>query len=225
MDFKHNTIKTHIILKNNNNEMKTWSDITLQHYYQIKELLTNEDEYTVLNILDVLYGIDSASLPISALSKYNNALDFLKDEIPVVDIKKKYNINGHTYDSNLELTKVSTAQFIDYQNYLKEKEPRYEKLISVFFIPENHQYNEGYSIKEVQDDILHMSMVDVQSIAFFIKKQFQLLLSLFQFYLTQSIQKMHLNKDQKQKLLDQLNVQDLSNLESFLTLPSTVKKP
>ena len=96
--------------------MKTWSDITLQQYYQIKELLTNEDEYTVLNILDVLYGIDSASLPISALSKYNNALDFLKDEIPVVDIKKKYNIHGHTYESNCELTKVSTAQFIDYQN-------------------------------------------------------------------------------------------------------------
>ena len=205
--------------------MKTWSDITLQQYYQIKELLTNEDEYTVLNILDVLYGIDSASLPISALSKYNNALDFLKDEIPVVDIKKKYNINGHTYDSNLELTKVSTAQFIDYQNYLKEKEPKYEKLISVLFIPEGHQYNDGYSIKEVQDDILHMSMVDVQSIAFFIKKQFQLLLSLFQFYLTQSIQKMHLTKDQKQKLLDQLGALQLSNLESFLTSQNTVKKP
>lgn len=205
--------------------MKTWSDITLQQYYQIKELLTNEDEYTVLNILDVLYGIDSASLPLSALSKYNSALDFLKDEIPVVDIKKKYNINGHTYESNLELTKVSTAQFIDYQNYLKEKQPKYEKLISVLFIPEGHQYNDGYNIKEVQDDILHMSMVDVQSIAFFIKKQFQLLLSLFQFYLTQSIQKMHLNKDQKQKLLDQLGTLQLSNLESFLTLQSTVKKP
>ena len=117
--------------------MKNWSDITLQQYYQIKELLTNEDEYTVLNILDVLYGIDSASLPLNELAKYNSALDFLKDEIPVVDIKKKYNINGHTYDSNCELTKVSTAQFIDYQNYLKEKEPRYEKLISVFFTPEN----------------------------------------------------------------------------------------
>ena len=205
--------------------MKTWSDITLQQYYQIKELLTNEDEYTVLNILDVLYGIDSASLPISALSKYNNALDFLKDEIPVVNIKKKYNINGHTYDSNLELTKVSTAQFIDYQNYLKEKEPRYEKLISVLFIPEGHQYNDGYNIQEVQDDILHMSMVDVQSIAFFIKKQFQLLLSLFQFYLTQSIQQMNLTKDQKQKLLDQLGALQLSNLESFLTSQSTVKKP
>lgn len=205
--------------------MKTWSDITLQQYYQIKELLTNEDEYTVLNILDVLYGIDSASMPLSALSKYNNALDFLKDEIPVVDIKKKYNINGHTYESNCELTKVSTAQFIDYQNYLKEKEPKYEKLISVLFIPEGHSYNDGYSIKEVQDDILHMSMVDVQSIAFFIKKQFQLLLSLFQFYLTQSIQKMHLTKDQKQKLLDQLGTLQLSNLESLLTSQNTVKKP
>ena len=205
--------------------MKTWSDITLQQYYQIKELLTNEDEYTVLNILDVIYDIDSASLPISALSKYNNALDFLKDEIPVVDIKKKYNINGHTYESNCELTKVSTAQFIDYQNYLKEKEPKYEKLIAVFFIPENHQYNDGYSIKEVQDDILQMSMVDVQSIAFFIKKQLSLLLSLFQFYLTQSIQQMNLTKDQKQKLLDQLGTLQLSNLESFLTSQSTVKKP
>lgn len=205
--------------------MKTWSDITLQQYYQIKELLTNEDEYTVLNILDVLYDIDSASLPISSLSKYNNALDFLKDEIPVVNIKKKYNINGHTYESNCELTKVSTAQFIDYQNYLKEKEPKYEKLISVLFIPEGHSYNDGYNIKEVQDDILHMSMVDVQSIAFFIKKQFQLLLSLFQFYLTQSIQKMNLTKDQKTKLLDQLGALQLSNLESFLTSQNTVKKP
>ena len=195
--------------------MKNWYDITLQQYYQIKELLTNEDEYTALNILDVLYGIDSASLPLTELSHYNNALDFLKDEIPVVDIKKKYNINGHTYESNCELTKVSTAQFIDYQNYLKEKEPKYEKLISVFFIPENHQYNDGYSIKEVQDDILHMSMVDVQSIAFFIKKQFQLLLSLFQFYLTQSIHQMNLTKEQKQKLLDQLSALPSKTSELF----------
>ena len=195
--------------------MKTWSDITLQQYYQIKELLTNEDEYTVLNILDVLYGIDSASLPLSALSKYNSALDFLKDEIPVVDIKKKYNINGHTYESNCELTKVSTAQFIDYQNYLKEKEPKYEKLLSVFFIPEGHQYNDGYNIKEVQTDILHMSMVDVQSIAFFIKKQLQLFLSLFQFYLVKSIQKMNLTKEQKQKLLDQLNALPSKTSELF----------
>ena len=195
--------------------MKTWSDITLQQYYQIKELLTNEDEYTALNILDVLYGIDSASLPLSALSKYNAALDFLKDEIPVVDIKKKYNINGHTYESNCELTKVSTAQFIDYQNYLKEKEPKYEKLISVFFIPEGHTYNDGYSIKEVQTDILQLPFVDVQSIAFFIKKQFQLLLSLFQFYLTQSIQKMNLNKEQKQKLLDQLSALPSKTSELF----------
>ena len=195
--------------------MKTWSDITLQQYYQIKELLTNEDEYTALNILDVLYGIDSASLPLTELSHYNNALDFLKDEIPVVDIKKKYTINGHTYESNCELTKVSTAQFIDYQNYLKEKEPKYEKLISVFFIPENHQYNEGYNIKEVQTDILHMNMCDVQSIAFFIKKQLQLFLSLFQFYLTQSIQKMNLTKEQKQKLLDQLSALPSKTSELF----------
>ena len=205
--------------------MKNWSDITLQQYYQIKELLTNEDEYTVLNILDVIYDIDSASMTISALSKYNNALDFLKDEIPTGDIQKKYTIHGHTYESNCELTKVSTAQFIDYQNYLKEKEPKYEKLLSVFFIPENHQYNDGYNIKEVQDDILHMSMVDVQSIAFFIKKQLSLLLSLFQFYLTQSIQQMNLTKQQKQKLLDQLGTLQLSNLESFLTSQNTVKKP
>ena len=74
-------------------ELKDWTDISLKQYYTIKELLEEPDEYTTYNIIDLLYSVDSVNLPLTELKKYNNALEFLNKEVPVVNIKDKYNIN------------------------------------------------------------------------------------------------------------------------------------
>ena len=127
----------------------TWNDINLKQFYDIREILSVEDDWTYLNLIDCIYGVNSQNLPINELKKFD--ISFIKDEIPDVKLKKYYTLNGTKYNSNCDITRVSVAQFIDYQNYLKEDEVRLEKLLSVFFMPDGcKDYNTGYDIIKVQ---------------------------------------------------------------------------
>lgn len=178
--------------------MKDWNDISLKQFKEIQNLLLTPDEYTVLNLIDLIYSVDSASLPINQLSQYS--IEFIKHPIPTVQIQNNYTINGRKYNSNIDLSVVTAAQFIDYQNYSKEEEPATEKLLSVFIIPDGHTYNDGYDMNQVQTDILDLDIATVQSIGFFFAVQLQLFVNHFQYYLKRSLKKMKM-KDRKKKEL------------------------
>ena len=201
-----------------------WSDITLKQFYQIREILSVEDDWTALNLIDFLYGVDSQSLPIRELSKFD--VSFLKEEIPEVKLQKYYTINGVKYNSNFDLTKVTVAQFIDYQNYLKEDEVRLEKLLSVFFMPDGYKdYNSGYDIIKVQEDLLELPIDIAQSIGFFLSRQLRVFFWLFRYYLIKQVKKLKMEKAEKKKLIDSLYKMDFYNLVSSLSSLNIVKLP
>lgn len=160
-----------------------WDDITLEKFYKIQDVLASVDEYTENNIKEIVYGIDTSDMAISELGKYD--ISFLEKELPLKNVKLKetYVLNGREYDSNINLTMIRTNQFIDFTTYAREKDIHYEKLLSVFIVPKGHKYNDGYNMKEVQDDILQMSIADVQSLAFFMMEQFRAFAIIFQRYL------------------------------------------
>ena len=137
--------------------MKTWKDITLRQFNKIQDLLQEIDEYTTLNIIDVIYDVDSADMPaMEVMNKYAHSLDFLMTTIPTNEkLKDVYTINQREYNSNINLTQMTTAQFVDYQNYSKENPVDISKCLSVFIIPKGHTYNDGYDLKQVQDFLLH----------------------------------------------------------------------
>lgn len=125
---------------------KTWADITLEDFKEIKNIMEIQDEYTIYNLIDYIYKVDSSKMDITKLYKYN--VDFLSEPVPVKDIKikEKYTINGRKYISSVNLTKVITSQFIDFTNYVRQSPDDFEKILSVFFIPEGHEYNDGYDM-------------------------------------------------------------------------------
>lgn len=194
--------------------MKNWNDVTLAEFYQIQELLAEPDDYTVCNILDLLYDVDSSNMPINEFAKYNKALDFLNNEVPVVNLKDKYTINGTTYNSNFNLTTITAAQFIDYQNYTGTN--KWEDFLSVFFIPEGHTYNDGYDVKKVKEDMLKLDFPTVKSLAFFFTIQFEAFTRHFLSSLKKSVKKMKLTKEQKVEIYDKIEKADLANLVSYL---------
>lgn len=196
--------------------MKNWKNITLKQFNSIKDVLANKDEYTALNLLDLIYNINSADMTISDLAQYNNAIAFLSDPIPQVQLEKQYLINNTLYNSNIDLTVMTAAQFIDYQNYTKKENPQYQELLSVFFIPEGHSYNDGYDLSQVQQDILELDMPTVYSIAFFFRRQYSLLVELILLYSSKQIHKMKIPKKEKQILLQQIRAIPSINLDSFL---------
>lgn len=194
----------------------TWSDITLKQFYQIKEMLSIEDEWTALNLIDCIYNIDSQALAINELKKYD--ITFLNQPIPEVKLQKYYTINGVKYNSNFDLTKVTVAQFIDYQNYLKEDEVRLEKLLSVFFMPDGcKDYNSGYDIIKVQEDLLELPIDIAQSIGFFFARQLRVFFWLFRYYLIKQVKKLKMEKAEKKELIKNIEKMDLWGLVSSLS--------
>lgn len=193
-------------------ESKNWYDISLAQFKKIKELLSDIDDYTAFNLMDVVYDIDSTSMPISQLNQYS--IEFLKKDLPTTKLKKHYNLNNVEYDSHYDLTEIKTSQFIDYQNYLKEG-AEFEKLLSVFFTPKGHEYNDGYDIKKVQEDLLSLDIVTVNSAAFFFKSQLIAYTTLFQQSLIRQIKKMKIDKTKKKEVINLLKQMDLASLVSF----------
>lgn len=189
-----------------------WNDVTLEKFYKIQDLIKEQDEYTSLNLIDTLYNINSVELPATELAKYINKLGFLNTELPKVLPKKQYTINGTKYDSNYGLPSMTTGQFIDYQNYLKAG-GKFEDLLSVFFTPESHKYNDGYDINKVKSDILQLSIVDVSALAFFFERQLQMFCNHFQHYLIQKLKKQGVSKE----AIDQVRKVDFYSLVSYPT--------
>lgn len=160
------------------NMKRDWSNITLKDFYEIQDIIAIQDDYTLYNLIDYLYGVDSINLPISEVRKYS--LSFLHDNMDDIKIDT---FHDEKYDFDLNLTNISVAQFVDYQNYIKETPIRYEKILSCFVIPKGHEYNDGYSLKEVQEDILNWQFAIVKKMGFFFSKQLQLFVTIFLSYL------------------------------------------
>ena len=199
--------------------MKTWKDITLRQFNKIQDLLQEIDEYTTLNIIDVLYDVDSANLPaMEVMNKYAHSLDFLMTTIPTNEkLKDTYIINQREYNSNINLTQMTTAQFVDYQNYSKDNPVDISKCLSVFIIPKGHTYNDGYDLKQVQEDIKDLDMVTINTLSFFFKKLYILLLETTLLCLTQDMEKMNIPTEKKEEILNQLKQIDLASLASYPT--------
>lgn len=199
-----------------------WENITLKQFYEIQSILSVTDDWTALNLIDAIYNVDCQNLPVNQLSKFD--ISFIKEPIPEVKLKKYYTLNGVKYNSNYDITKVTVAQFIDYQNYLKEPEIRLEKLLSVFFMPDGcKDYNTGYDIIKVQEDLLDLPITVAQSIGFFFGRQFKLLFLIFRYYLIKQVKKLKMEKTKKKELIADIRKMDLWGLASSLTSLNTVK--
>lgn len=193
-------------------EKRDWTNITLKDYYEIQNIISVQDDYTTFNLLDYLYNIDSSNMPLVEVNKYAGGLSFL-DSIDVayknIQLEDKYTINGTTYVGFVDLTQVNVAQFIDYQNYLKESPVKFEKVLSVFIVPEGHTYNDGYDIKQVQRDMLELPFVVVQKISFFFLKQLQVFVQTTLFCLTGELKNLKMEKEKRLLLNESLEKMNL----------------
>ena len=59
-------------------------------------------------------------------------------------------------EPTLDFTKITTAQYIDFQTFAKDWPATSVELLSCFLIPEGKTYNNGYDIAEVQGRIREM---------------------------------------------------------------------
>lgn len=153
-----------------------WSDISIKKFDEINNILSNinnvnEDEALEINInlLSILCDVsveEIEDLPLTEFSKLVKQTEFLK-EMPKVDIKDNYVINGKKYVLCANVSKMTTAQYIDYQTLVKNADKNVKELLSVFLIPKGKKYGE-YDLEEVMNDIYnYFPIADARAVSFF----------------------------------------------------------
>lgn len=199
------------------NIKNTWEELTFNEVLQIQQIISADinDTYKASNILAVLAGVEVdviEDLPIHKFSSLLPNIEFLHNDPPKCDHQDTYDINGHKYCLSANITDITTAQYIDYQSYMKEENPDLCKITSVFLIPDGHKYNDGYDMEAVSCDIGDMLYIDVMALAFFLRKQYALYTMITTDFLSGAMKRKKVSKKEIKQTLRPLDNMALSLL-------------
>lgn len=187
--------------------LTAWSDITLEQYIQMINVGKQElDELeNLLELVKIVCGEEVEQLPLTEYKQMLNHINFLSTPIPDVKPKSKYVIGGKEYVCDLDLSKITGGQYIDYSTYIKQNDgvDGYPNLLSVFLIPKGCKYNDGtYDINHLKMNVPNMLFVDVKAIAFFLQRQYKTLLVITVDYSISAMKKMMKKETNPQKKIE-----------------------
>lgn len=208
-----------------------WTKVTVGKYEEIRRITNSGRDVTEVNteLLSVLTDIDVEDLLDMPLMRYNNLLQctgFLYDEIPQRMVATKYVLGGVTFDVMLNIEKMTAAQFIDYQNYIKDIDNNLVPLISIFLIPQGYKYNDGYNIIEMQNIIRNnLCIIDANALAAFFLRWYESLLKATVSYLIKKVKRLmkkETNKEAVKKMQEAITLLEKSG--DGLTLLTELRK-
>ena len=199
------------------NIKNTWEELTFNEVLQIQQIISADinDTYKASNILAVLAGVEVdviEDLPIHKFSSLLPNIEFLHNDPPKCNHQDTYDINGRKYCLSANITDITTAQYIDYQSYMKEENPDLCKITSVFLIPDGHKYNDGYDMEQVWKDVGDMLYIDVMALAFFLRKQYALYTMITTDFLSEVMKMKKVSKKEIKQTLRPLDNMALSLL-------------
>lgn len=173
---------------------KDWKSISVKKYYDILEILNDklgddiDKNIRLITLLSEEDEDDILNLPINEFEKLAKDLEFLK-QMPNVDIRTEYEINGKKYNVFTNLKKMTAGQYIDFQTYQKDYQKNMKYILSIFLIPQGKEYGD-YDIDEVAEEIYNnLSILDAHSITLFFSLQFQALTKAIVIYLIKQMKK------------------------------------
>lgn len=115
-------------------EIKSWSDISIYKYEQIK------DVKDMRSLVEILYDTNPEDLPLKEYIKITEDLQFLTT--PPTPKPLMFFIDNYNICINVD--KMTTAQYID---YTMTKPDDYLTLLSILFVPKNKKYGEYDMVK------------------------------------------------------------------------------
>lgn len=196
-----------------------YNDLTVGKYQEIRLLLNGEvvDEYStniqLVSILSDMTEDEVLSLELTQYKALNQKLSFLLQEPPKRMIANVYKIGGYELETMLAIDKMSVAQYVDYQTFVKDTDKFLVEMLSIFLIPKGHKYNDGYDIIEVQKAIRdNLSIVDAMSLSAFFLLWSQSLMKATLTSLTKKAKKM--KKQMKNPMEIQKMEEAIANLEN-----------
>lgn len=106
-----------------------------------------------------------------------------------------------------DMTKITTAQYIDFQTFCKDVELYLVELLSTMLVPKGHKYLQDYDVTLLRDDLTEsLSVADALSLmAFFFSKSQDLILNSLNYSLEEA-RKIE-NKEEREKILKKIDQQ------------------
>lgn len=156
-----------------------------------------DKQVRIISILSGMAEADILALPIPEYKRIAAATEFLIHPCQEGRMAKSYRLGDLVLVPTQDLTKITAAQYIDFQTLSQEGEEKTVELCSVFLVPKGHKYADGYDIADVKDAIRrHLSVQDVVTLAaFFLRKYAELIV----FSLTSCKREIRRTKDPKAK--------------------------
>ena len=144
----------------------SYKKLSVGKYLELKEVVEDKeaDEYDKnIAIVSILTGVDPVAIYNLPLDDFNRLLQlsaFLMKMPEQKVMETKYKVGKYTLIPIFGPGEMTTAQFIDYQTLIKDPETNMIQLLSIFLVPEDKSYNQGYSIEDVQEEIKDNLMIE-----------------------------------------------------------------
>lgn len=140
---------------------KNWTQISISDYMELQEIINREDAVDVeIGLVALLCGVgeeEILDLPLPEYQRLRSEAQFIA-QFPEVKNKapKSVTIGDKKYDIITNMRKLTTAQYIDFQTYLKlgDDVNNLPNLLSIFIIPKGSKYgDESYDLDKLKEDI------------------------------------------------------------------------
>ena len=205
---------------------KNWKDITIEVYDKIRaletEIVTQEQALDVnVKLLSILCDVDEETiinLPLAEFTILVGKTEFLK-EMPKYTVEQYYEIGkGRVFEVQMNLREMTTAQFIDFQTFVKDKDNNLKHLLACFLLPKGKKYGEDYDIIEVAEHLYkNMSIATARSVMFFFTLQYQTLQKVMLNYSIREVKKqMKKTKNKEAKKNLEMALQQMMQLKSLI---------
>ena len=126
----------------------------------------------IVGILTGLTDDEVLALPLTDFTECCAKAKFIDLPCPetlIPSVSKSYPVGGFNLVPVTDMRKVTTAQYIDFITFSKDKEHNIVEMLSCVLVPKGMDYNEGYDILDVHNAIKEeMSVAEVIALlAFF----------------------------------------------------------
>lgn len=160
-----------------------WEDLTVADQMTIKEIgelqtvSTDEKNMMVAALLSGIPYEEFLMMPLDKVRSIMDGTEFLLHKPEPAKAKRKYVLNGRTYKLFKNPGEMTVAQYISFQQIQADGfDKRPLEMLALFLIPDGHQYNDGYDMEEVMDDMGKMSICDALGVcSFFMRRCLKLI--------------------------------------------------
>lgn len=187
----------------------SYRKLTIAKYDEIKKIMEKdiEDIDKQVELIACLADMDVDAVYNLPLTKYEqmvNSIEFLYElPRPKSNIPSKLVIGDYKYTIMKNVEKMTTGQYIDLQNYMKN-DMGVAYILTTIIIPEGCTYDDGdYNIDDLQKDIYNnLNIEDALSIAFFLHRKLQYTINATLTFLDWKLKRMEkkMNPEMKEKM-------------------------